>query len=240
MNTRTIVATAITAIALTATAAPAALAFVDPGSWDIGDDFSTYQHWDVVTADTGNLPDVGSFGPGADSTWSVTPPGFATGSGNFYAFAGPYGSYADLAGYDSGPAGSGTHVIVQIVASLGEGGMVGLFPDSVQLLDAFGGTPLDGGANADLLRSDVLTTYDGDFGGQPITIEERIFEFYLPEFVGDFTLDLGFNASAVNFELRVDTILADGPLPITPIPAPGAIAAFGLAGLGLGARSRRA
>lgn len=249
--------------------------FYEPAGWTVGDLNSTYQQWNDKDATTGNLPDQGyTTIPGSltDPTHSAKSPGFLTGTSNFYSFSTHYGATADIYnhGGSSGPGGysstSGTHVIVQIGTSqnadplawatygdgthgeLVAGHGVGVFWDSLQLLDLTD-SPITGGANNEALiitevsyRENVTSTFG------PVDYQELIYEFWLPGYTGDFRVDWDQVVHGTIDTLRVDSMIAEaGPGNLTPfvatVPEPSsAVLMLGmtvLGGLGYVARRRR-
>ncbi|MEM9354220.1 MAG: PEP-CTERM sorting domain-containing protein [Planctomycetota bacterium] len=212
-------------MSLTANQAEAlrATAFEEPTLWTVGDPDSTFQEWvaqelafNALTPTPALLSNVNPTIT-ADALLSVQSPGFRAGSGGYYAFAGPYGVNAEI--YNHGgsegsgapyPAGSGTHVIVQTHASLNGGD--GVLTDQMQLTD-LSGNILAGGANEDLLRVEQLATnlWGSSFG--VVTVEELVFEFFLPDFTGDFIVDSTSNSSSSFQHMRVDTFIVAGSGP---------------------------
>lgn len=228
-----VLTTAILAVAVLA--APAvADEFLTPAWWNLGDVGTTYQQWDVFTAVTGNTPDVGRMTDGTtlpDPTVGVSPPAFATGTGNFYSFAGPYSGMVDVPNYGSG---AGTHIIVQTAASMNPdpnaGGPASIFVDSLRIEDGAGAI-LPGGANTDALQEALITTTldSGPMG--EITVEWLIWEFYLPGYAGDFEIISDSIIHSQYRELRVDTAIAAQAYPITPVPEPTSLLMVGVAAL---------
>lgn len=210
--------------------------FVEPGGWAVDATHSTYQEWDTMTANTGNLPDHGNTNNPillTNATHSVKPPGFLTGSKNFYAWTGHYGATADI--YNHGGNG-GTHVIVQtgsslnydtsLAASYGDGSHTnelvaghgwGNFWDTLKIVD-LNGNPIPGGDNASALQIAEVSYRENvpsSFG--PVDYQELIYEFWLPGYTGDFRVDWDQIQHATMDTLRVDTLIAAQPFPITPV-----------------------
>jgi hypothetical protein len=211
-----------------ATAADA-LRFIQPQSWAAGDQQSTYQEWDRFTAVTNNLPDVGSAVDPASvdkSRLSALPPALLASSGNFYAFSGDYSFRAEV--FNNGGASDpawGTHVIVQIAATLGSGDAV--MADTLTLVKV-DGTPLPGGEPQSRLRHDVIylaTTAGGPAG--PVTQREEIWEFFLPGFGGDFVVQAQLKMHASLRQVRIDTLRTAGAEPLIRIPILHPESAFG-------------
>ena len=231
---------AAVAAALMLSAAGQALAtatsFFEPDAWTTGDANTTYQEWDTVTGTSGNTPDVGlSVNPSitTDPTLSAVAPGFVAGSGNFYAFSAPYRITADIYnhGGSSGtgglPAGAGTHVIVQTSATLNEG--QGIQADTLQIVD-LPGNAIAGGDNAGALRHDVL--FEGTVSSSmgPVTQREEIWEFFLPNYVGDFRLQSDVAIHSSFDQLRVDTAIGRDAFATMDVPEPATLALLAVGG----------
>lgn len=254
--------------------------FNEPTGWSVGDANSTYQEWNAKSASTGNLADQGyTTNPGSltDPTHAAKSPGFVTGSTNFYSFTGHYGATADIYNHGGSSGGGGfgssfgTHVIVQIGtsqnpdelswASYGDGTHdelvtghgVGAFWDTLKLVD-FTDTVIVGGANAEALAIGEVSYREGvasTFG--PVDYQELFFEFWLPNYTGDFRVDWDQVVHGTIDTLRVDSMIAEeligGGSPfIAAVPEPGSAALLLLGLLSTGgarcisrrARSRRA
>ena len=208
-----------------------AVYFVDPNFWNVGDPNSTYQEWDVFTSTTGNNPDVGHitnpYGL-TDPNLSVYPPGFVSGSANFYSFNGDYGISVD--GYNHGgssgagaPAGYGTHVIVQTAATINGdpnvGGPASVFSDSVQIVD-FSDASIGGGSNTDALRVQEIWRGIVPSSWGDVTQQEMIWEFFLPNYTGDFRVRLDNIVHCMFLQARIDSMIASEAYDITPAPGP--------------------
>lgn len=226
-----------TAFAVPPTLPNEATYFVGPNGWNAGDIYSTYQEWDVFSPSP-NPPDETSFylsNPSGLVSPSLLPesPGFFSSMG-FYAFSGNYSFYADIYNYGGlsgagAPAGYGTHVIIQTLVTLNtdgyEGGdpnnPVGLFADSLRIVD-FNDANLPGGSNVEAIRVDRICNLNMASGGHAWDVygEELIFEFFLPDYTGDFRI----RADVVNHgntkQMRIDTMLVTDAFEITPIPGP--------------------
>jgi hypothetical protein len=217
--------------------------FVQPAGWNVGDSDSTYQAWDTLTATTGNLPTAGYItnpSIATNPTLNVSSPGFRTGSGNFYSFSGDYGIHADIPNHNVGGT-LGTHVIVQTAATTNN--LVSVVAGSMKIVDT-SGAALVGGSNGQALVSAAalaagrVNSHMGSVG-----YGVQLWEFYLPNYSGDFRVRWT-EVDASSFDqLRVDTFLSPNALPATPftfqvIPEPTALALV-LSGLvGLVARPR--
>ncbi|GHB98500.1 PEP-CTERM sorting domain-containing protein [Cerasicoccus arenae] len=216
--------------------------FVDPDGWVVGGTNSTYQEWDDLQSST---PDIGhSTNPAlsSDSTIAPTGSGFATSSGNYYSFSSDYGFAATVYnhGGTSGAGGfasnMGTHIIVQTAATMNEG--VGIYPDSIQIVDSLGNSLL-GGDNASVLQYSVL--FEGivssSFGD--VTLQEQIWEFYIPNFVDDFQVIGDVKIHASLDRIRIDSDIASSAFsPTTVVPEPSSYA-IGLGVIVLGVVLRR-
>lgn len=234
----------------------AATSFVEPGSWSVGDVNSTYQEWDILTQNppNSNLPDIGSnMNPAITSDPTLTAidtdpfvPGgpFISGSANFYSFSQDYGTQTDIfnhggsAGTGGLPAGSGTHVIIQIATSLNSG--VGIIANSLEIVD-HAGNALTGGDNGSALRHDTLFqgTTIGPMG--PADTREEIWEFFLPNYVGDFRIQSDSIIHSSFDAIRVDSMIAPTAYSTTPIPEPMSLTMFSILGAaGLVRRKRKA
>ncbi len=199
--------------------------FVEPAGWSVGDEGSTHQIWDQMYQPSGNTPDLAYVvnPAGIDvPTLNVNPPGFASGSGNFYSFGGNYSVFAELFNHTYGPS-YGTHVIVQTSATMnpdeGSGGPASVFPDTIEIVRP-NGDPIPGGGNANMLRSEVIWQRLAGSGFGEVTLEEMIFEFYLPEYTGDYRVQWGEIVHSSFDSLRVDSMATETAFPITPLPPP--------------------
>ncbi len=217
---------------------------LEPGSWNVGDLNTTYQEWDSLVL-AGATPDVGlttnpaiATGPTVSSV-DITPfvPGAAilTGTQNYYSFNQDHGFAADIYNH-GGPAGSGTHVIVQIGHSVGLPN--GILPGTVEIVD-LAGSAIAGGANGDALQETNIFsgTVIGPVG--PASYSEDIWEFFLPNYTGDFRVQGSLGVHASFDVLRVDSIIATQALPITEIPEPASLALLGLGGLAVLRRRKK-
>ena len=195
--------------------------FVEPTAWNVGDANTTYQEWDILTSAIGTTPDVGhTVNPAISSTPDLSVvdidsetlgTGFVSGSANYYSFSQHYGIGADI--YNHGgpsgagglPAGSGTYVIVQAGLSLNGG--TGFFPGTLQIVDP-NGDPIAGGDNASAIQQSNLyfgTGIPSPFG--PVDYSEDLWEFFLPNYVGDFRVRGDIIVHSSFDVLRVDSAI---------------------------------
>ncbi len=203
--------------------------FVEPIAWSVGDAGGTRNEWDTLLFATGNTPDVASDAnpAGLDpATFSVKPPGFRSGTSNFYAFGGDFGATADVFNHGGSSGGSGfgpdagTHVIVQMGTSVNNDLSLG-FPELVEghgvgnVWDSLVLTTLDdasiiGGDNASALQIVELNYLEdtaSTFGA--VNYQELVYEFWLPGYTGDFRVDFDQAVHATIDTLRVDTQITD-------------------------------
>lgn len=205
-------------------AAEDATSFAEPSGWSVGQADSTYQEWDVFTGRSGNAPDVGHYPLELSPTFSAAAPAFLTGTKNLYSYAGDYDWRADVKNYGNGAghAGMGTHVIVQTATTLNGG--VGVLLDSLAVVKP-DGSAISGGDNASALRETTL--FEGQIWveamGQFVTTQERLWEFYLPDYFDDFRVVGHSRVDSSFLAARIDSMIA-------PVPEPGTIT---LAGAGL-------
>ncbi|GAB4108499.1 MAG: hypothetical protein Kow00105_15760 [Phycisphaeraceae bacterium] len=228
--TRISAAAALAVACVASQALAVATSFVEPGAWHVGDPNTTYQKWGSFTGQTGNTPDIGlTVNPAITSvpTVSVVSPGFVAGSGNFYSFSGDYGFTADIynhggvAGSGGLPAGLGTHVIVQTSATLN--GSEAIYSDTLEIVTLLGNA-IPGGANADAIRHDVIIEgpVSSPFG--TVTQREEIWEFFLPNYTGDFRVQADVIAHSSFDHIRVDSALGQSAYAPTAIPEPASCA----------------
>lgn len=223
---------------------PSGSYFVEPGSWTVGDSGSTYQAWDNFSGSTGNTPDAGyNTNPsiGTQPVVNVNFPGFRSGSSNFYSFSGPYSIEAEIENHGTGGS-NGTHIIVQTAATMngdpGAGGPASVFYSTLEIVDP-NGVSLTGGdngsalVNAGLLANGIVNSTFG-----PVSMEVRIWEFFLAGYTGDFNVQWDEIVHSSFDELRVDSLVTASALPATPftfqqIPEPGTVvlAVLGMIGI---------
>lgn len=210
-----------------------ATSFETPQYWSVGDAYSTYHGWDLLTAAAGNTPDVGHVTTPSGltaSALSVVSPGFLAGSGNFYSFSGDYGVAATIFnhGGSSGsgaPVDYGTHVIIQTAATMNSDTNASVYADSLRLVTPLGGSILEGD-NPSRLRFEELWVGDVTSAFGTVTQQELVWEFFLPNYTGDFEIlaDVAIHSSFM--EMRVDTMLAP-----QAIPEPATLAMLGCGGI---------
>lgn len=199
--------------------------FLAPGEWNVGDIGSTNQEWDQMFAPSGNSPDISHVTNPAGlttPTLSATSPGFPTGSFNFYGLAN-YGGVADIPNHTGYGSSYGTHVIVQTSATINDepslGGPGSVLHDTLEIVDA-SGSAISGGDNLSALRQESI--WMGVVGSSmgAVTLETYIWEFFLPNYTGDFRVQWDQLAHSSFDQLRVDSMIAESVFEITPIPEP--------------------
>jgi hypothetical protein len=232
--------------------------FVDPDGWDVGDAGSTFQAWDTFAPNppgppSNNLPpkspDAGLttnpvIGIGPTVTGSAAPGTFifVTGTNNIYSPMGNYSLNANIRNHGTG-GGDGTHVIVQTASSLGDPA-VSVVPDTLNIVD-LSNNPITGGANsAALVDGGVIAAGFVDSTMGPVKLEVLIWEFFLPNYTGDFRVTWSEGIHSSFDQLRVDSFVTPNALAPTTytfqqIPEPSSIfiGLLGLAGICVGRRS---
>ena len=198
--------------------------FEEPTLWQVGDDYTTSQQWDLFLSGSGNTPDVSqSANPAISATplVDVASPGFVTGTANFYAFSGDYSFTTDV--YNHGgsfgagaPTGNvGTHVIIQTASTLnpdfGEGLGTGVYTDTLQIVD-LDGDAITGGDNESVLRHEIIfeDIVSSSFGD--VAYREEVFEFYLPGYTGDFRIMSDVIVHSSFDRLRIDSAITSAQL----------------------------
>ncbi len=215
-------------VTMSAPASALPVNFSEPAAWNVGDVGSTYQLWlangsaDPITT---NLDHTANPGTG---TPTLAPTGaFVASSGGFYAFSANYSVTATIP--SAGPAGPGTHIIVQTGATLnpdydpennGTGGSV--LRDTIKILDA-GNNVLATSLASDVTRTHYDPAMMSSFG--EVQYEELVWEIYLPGFTGDFKVAFSEMVHSSLQVLRVDSSVA--------VPEPGTVAMLGMGLVGL-------
>ena len=240
--TTLVVLSALFAAASSVYAVAPAYDFYSPAGWSAGSTYSTYQEWGAnpgVGMD--GAPNVASNTAGAtlaSPTLGVTG-GFTAGSGGYYAFAGNYAVTARVKNHTAAVGTDlGTHVIVQAYSSLN--------PDVPHSL--LGVSIVDPNGVAIPGTQVVQTSYYGYAENVPssfglVSVEAGIFEFWLPNYTGDFSAVINNQVHSSFQGVQVDTKVASAvtggsPFGATVVPEPAAIAVAGLAAVGLLARRR--
>jgi hypothetical protein len=246
-------------------------AFVNPIGWTTGVTVgSTTQRW---TADIDNpaltIQTNKSKGP---ANPAMTDPVLAasvgvSGTGGYYSFGGNYSVNATIPNH-GGTGTTGTHVIIQTGATT-TGGIEGITPgfapstdpldiptydpqgdwtggsvirSSIQIVDPVTNLPLTGGAAPLYVPVRVSSNPNYPlFGG--VFYEEMIFEFFLPNYRGDFKVVFDETVHSAFRDIRIDSAIAPAAFassaPTAAVPEPGTWAALGFVGLGLVAWKRR-
>lgn len=216
--------------------------FVSPTGWTASDPLATYYEWDALTTTTAAAPDVGQAGGLSGAGASAALPAFSSTSNNFYAFSGNYSVSVDAPNH-GGPTGNlagGTHVIVQLANALSGGTSV--LPGTLQIVDP-GGTTLAGGAPGAAIAE--ATLFSGsvpvppEAGGGTTDYAEQAWEFFLPDWTGNFQVRFDNVIHSSVDRIRIDSVVVPGNEPMTAtLPEPTSLALFGLGGLALLRRRR--
>jgi hypothetical protein len=242
--------------------------FIDPDGWNIGGPGSTYQAWDEFAPNPGppgppshilppKAPDAGLttnpvLGAGPTVTGLGTPgagPGdfgvfiLITGPNNIYSPAGDYTLNANIPNHGTG-GGNGTHVIVQTASSAGPTGLATL-PNTLQIVDLSNNPISDGENSAALVNGEVIAAGGVESTMGSVDLEVLIWEFFLPNYTGDFRVQWTQGIHSSFDQLRVDSFIAPAALAPTtftfqqiPEPSSLAIGLLGLAGVFVGRRNR--
>jgi autotransporter-associated beta strand protein len=124
---------------------------------------------------------------------------------------------------------TGTHVIVQLASTVGSedfNGTVGgqsVNPDSMQILTGGdgGGTVLATETSSAFLRKTLISSVNSGinnpFTGTPVFMENWIYEFFIPNYTGEFRANWSHDFHTVFEAVRIDSALTTGSaFPITP------------------------
>ncbi len=197
---------------------------------------------------------------------TVHAPGYVTGTGNLYSFSGDYGAHLDVANY-GGAAGSrpgGTLVVLQVSS--------GLNPDITINQAGTGREYSIGNPGGDYLNGYdplgiVFSKQDGSSLPQPAEIlsfgvnfadkkvassigdvswQELLWTAWLPEWTGDFKVDMGIGVHAAFSSARVDTAIGAmngaaslANFSVGDVPEPSSLVLVGLGLVGFALRRRR-
>jgi len=235
---------AVGLVALTASTASAGFRattdFFEPAAWSVDDATATYQEWDDLTATAGSVPDVGQTGGLFDATLSAPGPVIVTSTDNFYSFSSDYDVLAEIPNHGGadGSLPGGTQVIVQVGTTLSDGPS-GVRPESL-IITGPGGEPLLGGGSDDpLAEATLFSGTTSSFIGD-VDYAERAWEFFLPEWTGDFEVHFTMAQHSSTDRIRIDSrVVTSGEPLVTTVPEPTSVALIGLGGLGLLRRRRR-
>jgi hypothetical protein len=185
---------------------------------------ATSQQWDTFTSATGAANLATGTNNFLNNGGLAAPTVTATGISEaiYYFNSGPVtATIPNFGGPDGSLVSGGTHVIVQVAATIGANtpdftqGMVAdysILPGTLHLTDLDGNT-LPGGAADDAVYT-LLASFEGDFEqipGYPATGEHHRFEFFLPDYTGDFKVTWMQQNHSVFDALRVDTIIVPEP-----------------------------
>lgn len=207
-------------VAVFALPAVAAFNFQEPTDWTVGDPGSTYQNWQASLIAPFAATNSPATNLNVNPTISTPPnmgvqtPGFVPSSGGYYSFSGDYlisGNIYNHGGVSATTSdyliGFGTSVRVQTSSTTNPELDFSVFQDSIKLVK-LDGTPIDGGANSDLIAVTQIFLQEVDTPGFGVTDrQELLFEFFLPEYSGDFKVQFEMAVHSSFQDLRVDTML---------------------------------
>lgn len=224
INHRGVLLAAGATFLLLTTTTSARAALLEPTAWNVGDVGSTYQLW--AAGGTSAVPITTNLTHTANPALpapSFTQTGaFIASSGGLYSFSQDYNVEADISNH--GGPGNGTWVRVQFGSTVNpdydpEGNLTGgsIYRDSLVIYDSIG-DPLATTDGSDVSR----TLFDANyplFGG--VGYEELLWEVYLPNYTGNFSVAATQIVHSGLQTMRVDSM-------IQPVPEPSTIALMGL------------
>jgi hypothetical protein len=224
----------IVVLQLGSLACGAAFNFQEPTDWTVGAPGSTFNNWEAAPDSTNYLPakkfSVSNTTPSLStvspaitgvSNLNVLPYGLVGGSGGYYAFnelveGEGYGIFANI--YNHGgstgvgtpySSGYGTRVIFQTAATTNTSLNFSIFQDSVEFLN-LDNSPFPVTRSPQLIGVTEIFRQGGvetPFG--LAEQQELLFEYYLPEYSGDFRVRFRAAMHSSFQEFRVDTLLVE-------------------------------
>ena len=201
--------------------------------------------------DSPGSPTHGAHGPFFNAGMGVFAGSVLSASHNFYgldigvAVNPPLtGGTANIFNYGVSDPGEGTHVLVQTGSTLN--GLTGNVPGTLRLVDIATGLPILGGDNASATITQT-NVYNGtiidipDQGPTAVDYEELSYQFFLPNYAGNFRVEWDQAYSTSIDTLRVDTFIGPQFIASTPVPEPASAVAWMLmfGTIGLVRRKRR-
>ncbi len=199
--------------------------------WTVGAPLTTRQEWTSLwhrrVGTTQNTPEIRMvytdiFAHDGSTSMStplltVRGPGYVTGSGNLYSFSGDYGASLSVANYGGASSSltGGTMVLFQtsgginpdieplynIGAPTGDSYDTGYHPENIKFT-----TSNDIVLNAEILEFGInfaQLNVDSSFGAVPW--QELYWAAWLPDWTGDFKIDMGIPVHAAFSSTRIDT-----------------------------------
>jgi hypothetical protein len=219
----------IVVLQLSPLACGAAFNFQEPTDWTVGAPGSTFNNWEAAPDSINYLPakefsvsnttpSLSSASPAISgiSNLNVQSPGFKAGSGGYYSFSNSYIIFANI--YNHGGStgvgapyatGYGTRVIFQTAATTNTTLDFSIYQDSVEFLN-LDNSPFPETRSPQLIGITEIFRQEGvetPFG--PAEQQELLFEYYLPEYSGDFRVRFRATMHSSFQEFRVDTLLVE-------------------------------
>jgi hypothetical protein len=223
------VAALVVTVQLSAISFGAAFNFQEPSDWTVGDPGTTFNNWEAAPDSvnylpakefsvTNTTPSLSTASPAITgvSNLNVQSPGFKAGSGGYYSFSNSYIIFANF--YNHGGStgvgspystGYGTRVILQTAATTNTDLDFSIYQGSVEFLN-LDNSPFPETRSPQLIGVTEIFRQEGvetPFG--PAEQQELLFEYYLPEYSGDFRVRFRAAMHSSFQELRIDTLLVE-------------------------------
>lgn len=230
------------------------LRFEQPTGWTPGDPYTTSQQWDTFTTVTNQTPDDGGTGnfllnsnPTALAAPTLTVSGAINPTPYVFMSSGVTAQLSNYGGADGSLLPGGTHVLIQVAATVGANDPFAvtatdysILPGTLHLTD-LAGNALGGGLAGDALQVTLLDSrpnaagFAFNVGGVDYVAqaEQWLYEFYLPDWTGDFRVTWTEENHSILEAVRVDTQVVTAA-----VPEPTSAVLGGVLMLGAAARRR--